>query len=236
MSARRWGSVTLPMRIHKITRWSVDAVHRVVVPGRAGVPAGRRRPPASAHRRAGVDQRDPRRAEPVLEARSSAEGPRVAGVARHLRGGAPTGGRAELPALAGQRPQPLRDRRRARRLARPTDPKPTWRRFAECGAGAPEDRGHRSAVLRAMRAQSMEFSELNVEFGYTYDSAAVVPDGSPAPVSLDDIRVYEPSTRPGAPLPHAWIDDEDGHRRALARPRGARAVPAHRRRGRRGLV
>ena len=63
--------------------------------------------------------------------------------------------------------------------------------------------------------QSMEFSELNVEFGYTYDSAAVVPDDSPAPVSLDDIRVYEPSTRPGSPLPHAWIDDEDGHRRAL---------------------
>jgi 2,4-dichlorophenol 6-monooxygenase len=27
--------------------------------------------------------------------------------------------------------------------------------------------------------------------------------------------VYEPSTRPGSPLPHAWIDDEDGNRRAL---------------------
>ena len=81
--------------------------------------------------------------------------------------------------------------------------------------GEPVDRGHRSAVLRAMRAQSMEFAELNVEFGYTYDSAAVVPDGSSAPVSLDDVRVYEPSTRPGSPLPHAWIDDEDGHRRAL---------------------
>src|SRR6266566_104865 len=24
-----------------------------------------------------------------------------------------------------------------------------------------------------------------------------------------DIRVYEPSTRPGAPPPHAWTDDED---------------------------
>jgi 2,4-dichlorophenol 6-monooxygenase len=32
---------------------------------------------------------------------------------------------------------------------------------------------------------------------------------------LDDIRVYEPSTRPGAPLPHAWIDDEDGNRRPI---------------------
>ena len=29
------------------------------------------------------------------------------------------------------------------------------------------------------------------------------------------IRVYQPSTRPGAPLPHAWIDDEDGRRRPV---------------------
>jgi 2,4-dichlorophenol 6-monooxygenase len=82
-------------------------------------------------------------------------------------------------------------------------------------SGADDDRAHRSAVLRAMRAQSMEFSELNVEFGYAYESAAVVPDGSPAPEPLDDIRVYGASTRPGSPLPHAWIDDEDGNRRPL---------------------
>ena len=81
--------------------------------------------------------------------------------------------------------------------------------------GRSEDAEHRSAVLRAMRAQSMEFSELNVEHGYCYQSAAVVPDGSAAPVPADDIRVYQPGTRPGAPLPHAWIDDEDGHRRPI---------------------
>jgi len=88
-------------------------------------------------------------------------------------------------------------------------------RLRRLWSGRPEDTAHRSNVLRMMRAQSMEFSELNVELGYTYDSAAVVPDGTPAPVLLDDIRVYEPSTRPGSPLPHAWVDDEDGSRRAL---------------------
>ena len=82
-------------------------------------------------------------------------------------------------------------------------------------SGRPEDAGHRSAILRAMRAQSMEFGELNVEYGYCYQSAAVVPDGSAAPASADDVRVYQPSTRPGAPLPHAWIDDEDGNRRPV---------------------
>jgi 2,4-dichlorophenol 6-monooxygenase len=82
-------------------------------------------------------------------------------------------------------------------------------------SGRPEDAEHRATVLRAIRAQSMEFSELNVEYGYAYDSAAVVADGTPEPEPVDDIRVYEPSTRPGAPLPHAWINDEDGNRRAI---------------------
>jgi 2,4-dichlorophenol 6-monooxygenase len=38
---------------------------------------------------------------------------------------------------------------------------------------------------------------------------------STASAPSDDIRVYQPSTRPGAPLPHAWIDDEDGRRRPV---------------------
>lgn len=66
-----------------------------------------------------------------------------------------------------------------------------------------------------MRAQSMEFSELNVEYGYSYESSAVVQDGTQPPALIDDIRVYEPSTRPGAPLPHAWLEDEDGYRRPI---------------------
>jgi 2,4-dichlorophenol 6-monooxygenase len=82
-------------------------------------------------------------------------------------------------------------------------------------SGRPGDAGHRSSVLRLMRAQSMEFSELNVEYGYGYQSAAVVPDGSAPPAPIDGIRVYQPSTRPGSPLPHAWIDDEDGNRRPV---------------------
>jgi 2,4-dichlorophenol 6-monooxygenase len=90
-----------------------------------------------------------------------------------------------------------------------------WARLRRMWSGLAEDAEHRAAVLRAIRMQSMEFNELNVEFGYTYDSAAVVPDGTSPPRPADDIRVYEPSTTPGAPLPHAWIDDEDGNRRPI---------------------
>jgi 2,4-dichlorophenol 6-monooxygenase len=82
-------------------------------------------------------------------------------------------------------------------------------------SGDPKDAEFRNNVLRIMRAQSMEFSELNVEYGYRYASSAIVPDGTPEPESPDDIRVYVPSTRPGAPLPHAWIDDGDGRRRPI---------------------
>jgi 2,4-dichlorophenol 6-monooxygenase len=82
-------------------------------------------------------------------------------------------------------------------------------------SGSPDDAEHRARVLRMMRTQSMEFNELNVEFGYGYESAAVVPDGSPPAELVDEVRVYQPSTRPGSPLPHAWIDDEDGNRRPI---------------------
>jgi 2,4-dichlorophenol 6-monooxygenase len=94
-------------------------------------------------------------------------------------------------------------------------PEQNMRQLRRMWSGRPEDSEHHSGVLRAMRAQSMEFGELNVEYGYGYHSAAVVPDGSAAPALVDDIRVYQPSTRPGAPLPHAWIDDQDGNRRPV---------------------
>jgi 2,4-dichlorophenol 6-monooxygenase len=82
-------------------------------------------------------------------------------------------------------------------------------------SGRAEDAQHRSAVLRAIRAQSMEFGEHNVEYGYRYASNAIVGDGSPEPEPVEDVRIYTPSTRPGSPLPHAWIDDEDGNRRPI---------------------
>ncbi len=90
-----------------------------------------------------------------------------------------------------------------------------WARLQRLWSDDPEDEALRLEIERLLRASSMEFGELNVEYGYEYDSAAVFPDGSERPAPIDDIRIYEPSTRPGAPLPHAWIDDEKGARRAI---------------------
>ena len=94
-------------------------------------------------------------------------------------------------------------------------PEENMERLRRLWSDRPEDAELRSSVLRGMRAQSMEFSELNVEYGYRYESAAVVSDGTEPPIPVDDVRVYEPSTRPGAPLPHAWVADEDGERRPI---------------------
>lgn len=79
----------------------------------------------------------------------------------------------------------------------------------------------RRRALAAIASQSMEFREHNVEFGYTYDSRAVVGDGTPPAALADEIRMYVPSTRPGAPLPHAELEDLDGRRlplQSLVRP------------------
>jgi 2,4-dichlorophenol 6-monooxygenase len=90
-----------------------------------------------------------------------------------------------------------------------------WAQFKRIWSGKPEDAHHRRAALRAIRRISMEANELSVEYGYRYRSAAIIPDGSPEPRAIDDVRLYEPSTYPGSPLPHAWIDDDAGNRRPL---------------------
>lgn len=203
-----------PMRIHKITRWSVDAVMASAFSvGRVHLvgDAAHRHPPtgglgltsaihdvnnltwklaavlAGHAAPALLDTYEPeRRSSDELNTQRSLEN-----AVNHLT----------IAAASGVSPERGQEANLAalRRI---------W-------SGRPEDGEHRSTMLRHMRAQSMEFCELNVELGYQYESAAIVRDGSPHPPALEPIRVYEPSTRPGSPLPHAWIDDEDGQRRAI---------------------
>ena len=208
------GIPDLPMKIHKITRWSVEAVMasafragRVFLLG----DAAHRHPPTGG---LGLTSA-------IHDAQNLCWK-----LALVLAGHA-------SPALldtyeAERRPVDQRNAQRslenavnhfaigaALGLSHENTPEQNMAQLRRMWSGRPEDAAHRSGVLRAMRAQSMEFNELNVEYGYCYQSAAVVPDGSAAPAPADEIRVYQPSTRPGAPLPHAWIDDEDGNRRPV---------------------
>jgi 2,4-dichlorophenol 6-monooxygenase len=69
----------------------------------------------------------------------------------------------------------------------------------------PEHAERSDLVNNALAAQSIEFRHHGLEFGYTYESSAIVDDGSPAYVPKDAVRSYEPSTKPGHPLPHAFV-------------------------------
>jgi len=90
-----------------------------------------------------------------------------------------------------------------------------WPALRRVWSERPEDGEHRLAARAAFATQAMEFREQNIEYGYTYPaSPAVVADGSEAPANVDPVKVYVPSTRPGHPLPHAWIEDPSGNRRS----------------------
>jgi 2,4-dichlorophenol 6-monooxygenase len=72
----------------------------------------------------------------------------------------------------------------------------------------------RHGITRVFGESTNEFRLHNIEFGYRYESAAVISDGAPIAEPLDDQRLYQPSTTPGAPLPHAWVE-RAGERFAL---------------------
>lgn len=78
-----------------------------------------------------------------------------------------------------------------------------------------DDVAHRRSALAAIATQSMEFREHHVEYGQRYVSRAIVADDVPASAQLDDVHLYVPGTSPGAPLPHAELEDVDGVRHPL---------------------
>jgi 2,4-dichlorophenol 6-monooxygenase len=85
------------------------------------------------------------------------------------------------------------------------------RLFWEDAPGAAE---RRHEFTQWLSQRTVEYHQHNTDFGYTYDSAAIIGDGTPAPVPVDEVRLYQPSSRPGHPLPHAWVE-RSGERVAL---------------------
>lgn len=208
------GIPDLPLRIHKITRWSVEAVMaerfsdgRVFLVG----DAAHRHPPTGGLGLTSGIQDVHNLTWKLAAVLAGHAGPDLLDTYEpERRGSLERNAQRSLENAVNQfaiiaEAGVSHDRTEAENLAN----------LRRLWSGRSEDAEHRSAVLRAIRAQSMEFSELNVEYGYAYESAAILPDGTPARPNPDDIRIYDPSTRPGAPLPHAWLADEDGVRRPV---------------------
>lgn len=100
-------------------------------------------------------------------------------------------------------------------FVRGADPEANLSGLRRALGDTPDDVEHRRRALAAIATQSMEFREHHVEYGQAYASRAVVADDTPPSTPVDDVRSYVPSTRPGAPLPHAEVEDVDGARHAL---------------------
>ncbi|GAA3083532.1 FAD-dependent monooxygenase [Pseudonocardia yunnanensis] len=64
----------------------------------------------------------------------------------------------------------------------------------------------RGALRAAINSTHYVYNTHGVEMNQRYTSTAVVPDGTPEPEWQRDPELYyQSSTRPGAPLPHAWL-------------------------------
>ena len=64
--------------------------------------------------------------------------------------------------------------------------------------------GRMEKTLQGKGARREFLNEQGMIFGATYQSRAVVPDGSPRPVVANPVTDYAPSAWPGARAPHAW--------------------------------
>lgn len=82
------------------------------------------------------------------------------------------------------------------------DPATDERRVATLRAPGEE----RDRLASAVANQQDHFDMLALQLGFAYDEGAVVPDGTPPPVSANPVRDFVPSTRPGARFPHLWLE------------------------------
>jgi len=65
----------------------------------------------------------------------------------------------------------------------------------------------RNALHKAIELSNYQFNAHGVELGYRYRSGAIVDDGSPDPTPARDPQLYcQPTTRPGARVPHARLE------------------------------
>jgi len=67
----------------------------------------------------------------------------------------------------------------------------------------------RARIRQAIETQRDHFDMLGLQLGFSYEAGALVPDGSDASRPANPVRDFVPTARPGARLPHAWIDGQD---------------------------
>jgi 2,4-dichlorophenol 6-monooxygenase len=85
--------------------------------------------------------------------------------------------------------------------------------LAACRGESAEGGKRRQALEDAIQLKNYEFNAHGVEMNQRYVSTAVVQDAAPAEEWPRDPELFaQPTTRPGAKLPHAWLVGPGGHR------------------------
>ncbi|WP_254409942.1 FAD-dependent monooxygenase [Streptomyces sp. AC495_CC817] len=88
----------------------------------------------------------------------------------------------------------------------PQTPEQLWRNIAARKDATTEAEEQRARLREAIAFKAYEFNAHGVDLNQRYTSAAIVPDGTEDPGFTRDPELhYQPSTRPGAKLPHAWL-------------------------------
>src|SRR5690606_7717657 len=81
---------------------------------------------------------------------------------------------------------------------------------ARCDSTSAAER-QRESLRQAIAFKKYEFDAHGVEMNQRYKSSGVVTDGQMEPsFELDAELHYQPTTWPGARLPHAWLFDANG--------------------------
>lgn len=70
------------------------------------------------------------------------------------------------------------------------------------------DAAKRARVQAVIDQQTEHFDMTGLDVGQTYEDGALIPDGTPKVVRANSVTDYVASGRPGARLPHAWIEME----------------------------
>lgn len=72
----------------------------------------------------------------------------------------------------------------------------------------------RAQIAEALQLKNTEFNAQGIEMNQRYESVAIIPEPEQVTETFtrDQILHVQPTTRPGAKLPHAWLVGADGHR------------------------
>ena len=82
-----------------------------------------------------------------------------------------------------------------------------WAELDLLDAPGPDGDARRAALAEQVRIANNQFNAHGMELGYCYDDGALVHDGGTYSENpRDPVLHYHPTTRPGARLPHAWLD------------------------------